>query len=87
MPRLIFLLGFVVIAIPPIIDVRGTIHRTPLLSTTARITMARSMARPITILNPLTVAHPAEADLLTTEEINLVMGQFADFLAPVRVAL
>lgn len=65
----------------------GTIHRTPLLNRTTKVTMVRSTARPTTILNPLMAVPPAEADLQTTGDIKLVVKQTADFPALVPAAL
>jgi hypothetical protein len=55
----------------------GTIHRTPLLSSTIKVTMARPTALPSTILNPPTAVHPAEA----------VMDRTADFPVLAQMAL
>lgn len=65
----------------------GTIHRTPLLSSTIKVTMARPTALPSTILNPPTADHPDEADLPTTEGTKAVMDQTADFPVLAQMAL
>lgn len=83
--QLIFFLGYVATAVPPIIIINynnnrmGTIHRTLLLISTTKKTMARSTARPTINLNPPIAVHSADADLPTTEEIKPVKDPAADF--------